>query len=105
MSINVSGIYMFSGWLGILGAIAGIVLPIIQATRKFAIIPAGVCILAAIVGFIQASSYGGTSSSYGGATASGGVSIGWGLIVFAVFAVAYLVISIITFQDKSQNPE
>jgi len=103
--LGISGLDLTSGFLALLGAIAGIVLPTIKATRKFAIIPGIICVLSAIGAFVELKNANGLASnfnfSFSGASVSASVDPSWGIFAFTLFAIIYLVMSI----NLLRNPE
>ena len=103
--LGISGLNLTSGFIALLGAIAGIVLPIIKTTRKFAIIPGIICVLSAVAAFVELKNADGFASNFNfslsGASVSASVDPSWGIFAFTLFAIVYLVMSI----NLLRNPE
>ena len=103
-SATVSGISMTTGVIGLLLGGAGITLAIIKATRRFAIIAGGLAIIDVVAAFISMANAGGSSkASYGGYSASASASVepAWGIFIYAIFAIAFLVMSIILVRNPN----
>ena len=78
------------GIFGLLLGIGGVVMAILKATRKFTVIIGGLSLIDAIIGFIVIASKG-----------EGYLSPQFGLILFTLAAIGYLVVSIMLLR----NPE
>ena len=98
-SAGISGLDIASGLIGLLASITAIVLPCINKTRRFSIIPGAIGLLTGIGGFVQlrnADQTGGSfSGSFGGASLSAGVDPSWGIFLFTLCALAYVILSAI----------
>ena len=88
------GVESWQGILCLILSAGAIALACIDVTRKFSLVPTLLSIIFMIIYYAQvgdASSMAGVGAAFG---VSMSISAGWGLILFTIFAVGHLVLSI-----------
>ena len=93
-SNSVLGVEEWQGVLCLILSAGAIALACIDVVRKFSLIPTVLSVIFIITFYVQV----GDASSMAdmaGAFISASVSVGWGLILFTIFAVGHLVLSVL----------
>ena len=99
-SQSLSGINTDPGLIGLLMAIVAIVLPCINKTRRLSIIPGAmtlICTVWAFVALKDADNLVGSAGSFG---VKASVDPGWGLFLFAICSIVYVVLSAIMIKKS-----